>query len=181
MRALILCAGLGTRLGKLTKDIPKPMIKVAGKPILEHLVDHLNKFGITEIIVNLHYKPEVIMNYFGTRLLYFYEPRLLGEEGTLKALRPWFGKDCFVCMNGDTLTDVNFQVLLEITKIEGMTQEFWDKEKEVYAGTRILHPDFYEAPICRKFYLDYYWQDIGTPEGLKKAREHYEKKSHHLS
>ena len=69
MKGLILSAGLGTRLGPLTKDTPKPMIKVAGYPVLEHLVFHLHRYGITKIIVNLHYKPEKIMDYFGERLL----------------------------------------------------------------------------------------------------------------
>src|SRR3990167_2616750 len=88
MKALILSAGGGTRLGKLKKKIPKPMITVCNYPVLEHLVFHLSKFGITQIMVNLHYKPEVIMNYFGTGLLYSYEPTLLGEKEFVKYYDP---------------------------------------------------------------------------------------------
>jgi len=184
MKALILCAGLGTRLGKLTKDIPKPMIKVAGKPVLEHLVDHLNKYGITEIIVNLHYKPEVIMNYFGTRLLYFYEPKLLGELGTMWALRDWLNDDYWILQNGDTLNEVDIGMMKE--KSQGLNciteARDWNR-KEVYMGTRVYPLNFFGGifPIYYEYWDNCYWQDIGTPEGLKKAREYYEKKSHRLS
>jgi len=169
MKALILCAGKGTRLGKLTKDTPKVMLKVGGKPVLEHLVDHLNSFGITEIIVNLHHKPEKIYKYFGTRLLYFYEPELLGEMGTEKRLRKWLGEE-YIVMNGDTLTDIDIDEL----KYYGWSVESWDLEKIVYTGTKYVSVDFGGKPFQWDF--DCYWQDIGTPEGLKKAREYYAKK-----
>ena len=65
--------------------------------LLSHLVDHLNSFGITEIIINLHYKPTQFYKYFGTRLLYFYVPKLLGEMRTVVALRSWLGKS-FILM-----------------------------------------------------------------------------------
>lgn len=175
MRALILCAGLGTRLGDLTKDIPKPMIKVAGKPVLEHLVDHLNKFGIIEIIVNLHHKPEKIYKYFGTRLLYFYEPELLGAEKTEEALAsswlaPSYDENSYVVFNGDTLTDIDINLMAE----DYSSVESYDGG--IYTGAKYIS---FGKPRKKNFHC--YWQDVGTLKGLIKAREHYEqKKSHHL-
>lgn len=175
MKALILAAGKGTRLGKLTKDTPKVMLRVGGKPCLEHLVNHLNSFGITEIIVNLHHKPKVIMDYFGTRLLYFYEPKLLGEEGTIEALEEWLGSP-FVVMNGDTLTNVNINEMkaqLRRSLFAGHI-EFHDG---VPAGTWIYK---WLGGLKRLYGSDAFWFDIGSLEGLKKARKHYAKRIDYL-
>lgn len=167
MRCLIFCAGNGTRLRPLTDTIPKPMIKVAGKPVLEHLVDHLESYGISEVIVNLHYKPEPIYKYFGTRLLYSYEPELLGEAGTEISLRHWLGEleEKYIIMNGDTLTNIDIN---EMRKYDSVYS--WDG---VWTGIAIKRR---WDEIKKKVDFNCYWQDVGTFTGLKKAREHYEKK-----
>ena len=163
MRCLILSAGLGTRLGSLTKNTPKPMVKIAGKPCLEHIVDHLNSYGITEIIVNTHYLPEKIYKHFGTRLLYSYEPELLGEEKTILSLKDWLG-DRFIVCNGDTLTDVNLYKMMRFYP----SCRYMDGD--VYAGTEIIH--FNTTP--KKYYQeDAFWIDIGDPSRLKKARKYF--------
>ena len=136
------------------------MVRVGGKPVLERLVDHLNNYGITEIIVNLHYKPQAIYKYFGTRLLYFYEPKLLGEIETENRLRNWLGTD-YIIANGDTLTDLNINEL--ISYYGAMS---WDK---VYTGMTYRYGN---CPT-RKVDFKCWWQDIGTLEGLKKARLYY--------
>ena len=64
MKVIILCGGKGTRISEETKVIPKPMIKVGGKPILIHIMDLYKKFGFNEFILALGYKSEVIKNYF---------------------------------------------------------------------------------------------------------------------
>ena|SRR3990167_103052 len=178
MKGIILTAGLGTRLWPLTKSKPKPMIEVGGKPVLEHLVDHLNHFGIYEIIVNLHYLPEVIMKHFGERLLYSYEPKLLGEEGTIISLSRWIENDFCVVMNGDTLTNLNINEMFRLS--QGKNVKWMDKE--VYAGTRIITPLYLLGNRDSSLYQNknYYWFDIGTPSGLAKAREYYEKKPNRL-
>ena len=63
-QAVIFCGGLGTRLGKITKNLPKPMVEVAGKPFLEHLIIQLKKNGIKEVLLLVGYKNEIIRNYF---------------------------------------------------------------------------------------------------------------------
>ena len=144
------------------------MVEVGGKPVLEHLVDHLRSYGIHEIIVNLHHLPQPIYEYFGNRLLYFYEPKLLGEAATIRELSPWLGEE-FVVMNGDTLTDVNINAM---KASGGALVESWDV---YYTGTKLFNQ--HGVGIIRAKFCDY-WQDMGTPERLKKAREEYENNSY---
>ena len=92
MKAIVLAAGKGQRLRSIVKDIPKPMIKVNGKPILEHNIELLKRYGITDIYINLHYLPEVISSYFnngkkwGVNITYSYEPKILGTAGGVKKI-----------------------------------------------------------------------------------------------
>ena len=171
-KGLILAAGLGTRLWPLTKSLPKPMIEIAGKPVLEHIADYLNKYGIYEIIVNLHYLPEKIMNYFGTRFVYSYEPQLLGEEGTIVSLNQWIEKDYCLVVNGDTLTNLDINEMFKMSN--GRNVKFMDGE--TYAGTRIITPFYLLGDKKSSSYQNknYWWIDIGAPQELKKARTLYE-------
>ncbi len=148
------------------------MIEIGGKPVLEHLANHLNKFGIYEIIVNLHYLPEKIMNYFGERFLYSYEPQLLGEEGTIISLARWIEKDYCLVTNGDTLTNLNINEMFKLS--QGKNIKFMDGK--VYAGTRIITP-LYELGDKKSVEYqnkDCWWVDMGTKQGLERARRLYE-------
>lgn len=177
MKGLILCAGMGMRLRPLTLELPKCMISVGGKPVLHILVDYLNSYGIREIVVNLHYLPEKVYKYFGTKLLYFYEPQPLGEEATIEALQPWFGKEPYVVLNGDTVTNLDLTQIIDkdyncVRSMDG----------EVYTGQMFCNKGY---PVNKKKLLEVqtgcYWQDIGTPAGLEKARLDYEEKFYRLS
>ncbi len=150
------------------------MLKVGGKPVLEHLIEHLNKYDIDEIAVNLHYKPEKITDYFGDRLTYFYEPELLGEEGTEKKAKVWLDKQ-YIIMNGDTLTDIDIDKM--IAKMKQMSMNVAAYDNEIYTGTTLKNTK-YNKTFNTNFMN--YWIDIGTPEKLKEARE-YAKKSNCLS
>jgi|SRR3990167_6092415 len=167
MRALVFCAGNGTRLRPLTDKVPKPMIYVAGKPVLEHIVKHLNSFGITQIIVNLHYKPKPIMEYFGNRLLYFYEPILLGEKETERRLAEmgWLGEQ-YICMNGDTLTDIDINKMIEVSNVNKNSVYSFDK---VYTGVKVV----WRGGEKLKENFNCYWLDIGNPRRLQLTREFY--------
>lgn len=118
MKALVLAAGEGTRLRPLTLDRPKPMLPLAGRPLLEHLVALLAAHGIREIAINLHYRPEAIVDHFGdgsrfgVRITYSPEPRLLGSAGAARQL-DWFLDDAFVVLYGDVLTDVDLSSLID--------------------------------------------------------------------
>lgn len=119
MKAMILAAGYGTRLGDLTAEVPKPMLEVEGHPILEYIVSHLQRYGFDDIMVNLHYRPQMIRSYFGNgsrwgvRLTYSYEPSLLGTAGGLKNVAGFFADaDDFLVQYGDVVTDADFTAML---------------------------------------------------------------------
>src|SRR5436190_18239872 len=86
-QAMILAAGSGTRLRPLTDDIPKGMVPIGGKPVLEYAIRRLAAAGVTDIVINLHYLPEKITDYFGdgsawdVTLTYSYEEQALGTAG----------------------------------------------------------------------------------------------------
>src|ERR1035437_4531180 len=111
MRAMVLAAGLGTRLRPLTYEITKPMVPVLDRPVMEHIVDLLAKHGFDEVIANLHYLPESIEKYFGERLTYRFEEELLGTAGGVRACAEFFGDDAFLVISGDALTDIDLTSL----------------------------------------------------------------------
>jgi mannose-1-phosphate guanylyltransferase len=107
MRAMVLAAGLGTRLRPLTYEITKPMVPVLDRPVMEHIVDLLDRHGFDEVIANLHYFPDTIREYFGERLQYSDERELLGTAGGVRACASFFGDDSFIVISGDALTDID--------------------------------------------------------------------------
>ncbi len=107
MRAMVLAAGLGTRLRPLTNEITKPMVPVLDRPVMAHILDLLEHHGFEDVIANLHYFPESIKQYFGERLSYRFEPELLGTAGGVRGCADFFGDDSFVVISGDALTDID--------------------------------------------------------------------------
>ncbi len=116
-KAVILAAGEGTRLRPLTLDRPKPMLPVAGRPLLEHTLAWLRDHGITQVAINLHYRPEAIRDTlgdghrFGVAITYSYEPVLRGTAGALKPLQA-FLDETFVIVYGDVLTNLDLSRLI---------------------------------------------------------------------
>ena len=111
MRAMVLAAGLGTRLRPLTYEITKPMVPVLDRPVMEHILDLLARHGFEEVIANLHYFPESIKEYFGERLSYRFEEQLLGTAGGVRACKDFFGEEPFLVISGDALTDIDLTAL----------------------------------------------------------------------
>jgi mannose-1-phosphate guanylyltransferase len=113
MRAMILAAGLGTRLRPITYEIPKPMVPVLNRPLMEHIVRLLARHGFTETIANLHWFPETIEGHFGdgsefgVELAYSCEEALLGTAGGVRNVADFLG-DSFLVVAGDALTDIDF-------------------------------------------------------------------------
>jgi mannose-1-phosphate guanylyltransferase len=107
MRAMVLAAGLGTRLRPLTYEITKPMVPVLDRPVMEHIMDLLERHGLSQVIANLHYFPDSIREYFGDRLEYRFEEELLGTAGGVRACAAFFGDDSFLVISGDALTDID--------------------------------------------------------------------------
>ena len=119
MKAMVLCAGYGTRLGDLTREIPKPMLPLGDRPMLEYILCHLKRHGFDQIAVNLHFMPEVIQDHFsdgarwGLRLSYSYEPELLGTAGGVKNMGSFFqGSEPFIAQYGDVVTNQDFTAML---------------------------------------------------------------------
>jgi mannose-1-phosphate guanylyltransferase len=111
MRAMVLAAGLGTRLRPITYEIPKPMVPVLDRPVMEHIVDLLSQHGFEQVIANLHYFPDSIREHFGERISYRYEEELLGTAGGVRACREFFGDQPFLVISGDALTDIDLTAL----------------------------------------------------------------------
>lgn len=122
MKAVILAAGLGTRLRPLTDTMPKAMVDIAGHPLLWYHIQLLKHHGITDIWINLHWHPDKITDYFGdgskfgVHLSYSYEKELLGTAGSLKNplsdLASIIKQDKFLVIYGDNLTNFNLKKLI---------------------------------------------------------------------
>ena len=116
MRAVIMAGGLGTRLRPFTDELPKPMLPVGGRPLMEHIIEQLSKAGIRDVHVSTHYKPEHIINHFGDgrafgiNLTYLNEEQPLGTAGALGLLS--LPKGTQLVINGDILTQINFGAML---------------------------------------------------------------------
>ena len=113
MKAMVLAAGLGTRLKPITFEIPKPMVPVLDRPVMAHIVGMLERQGFDELIANLHYYPDTIRDYFGARLEYRFEEELLGTAGGVRNVADFFGDDPVVIVSGDALTDTDLNALVE--------------------------------------------------------------------
>jgi NDP-sugar pyrophosphorylase family protein len=123
MRAVILVGGRGTRLQPLTFSIPKPLLPVGEKPILQLIIEQLRTAGFQELILATGYHAELIQAFcgdgakFGLRISYVKENRHLGTAGPLCFVRDRFGEnEFFLVMNGDILTRLNFKRFLEVCR-----------------------------------------------------------------
>jgi mannose-1-phosphate guanylyltransferase len=118
MRAMILAAGLGTRLRPITYAMPKPMVPVLNRPVMEHTARLLARHGFGEAIANLHWFPETIEGHFGDGsafgldLTYSQEEQLLGTAGGVRNVADYLG-DSFLVVAGDALTDIDFRAMRE--------------------------------------------------------------------
>jgi NDP-sugar pyrophosphorylase family protein len=119
MRAIVLSAGYGTRLWPLTEDRTKPAIPILGKPLVGYVAEYLAGYGIDEIVVNLHHRPESVRRAlgdgtrFGVKLHYVEEPVILGTSGALDNTREFFERETFVVVNGKIITDIDLNAAVE--------------------------------------------------------------------
>src|SRR5512132_3606765 len=119
MRAIVLSAGYGTRLWPLTEDRTKPAIPILGKPLVGYVAEYLAGYGIDEIVVNLHHRPESVRealgdgSRFGVKLHYVEEPETLGTSGALDNTREFFERETFLAVNGKIITDIDLNAALD--------------------------------------------------------------------
>ena len=122
-RVILMAGGLGTRLSPLTTDIPKPLLHVVSKPILETIINSFAKHGFINITISVNYKAQMIKDYFkdgkdfGVNIDYIEENKRLGTAGALSLIKD-LPKESFFVMNADLLTDVNFSSLLDFHNSE---------------------------------------------------------------
>ena len=127
MKAMLLAAGLGTRLSPLTADRPKCMVSVAGREVLIRNIDWLRSNGIRELVINLHHHAEAVVDSIGdgTRLgvsvAYSREPELLGTAGGVLAARSLLGDETFVVVYADNLFDLQLAAVVDGHRQSGAT------------------------------------------------------------
>ena len=121
MKVVLLAGGFGTRLSEYTKTIPKPMINVAGKPMIFHIMKQYAKYGFKDFYITLGYKGEIIKNFFNKKF-FSWNVNLIetGKNtmtgGRLKRIKKFIGKETFMMTYGDGLSNVNLKKLLKFHK-----------------------------------------------------------------
>jgi UDP-N-acetylglucosamine diphosphorylase/glucosamine-1-phosphate N-acetyltransferase len=164
MKAVIVAAGKGTRLNPITSTVPKPMIHIGGKPLLEHTLLNLRDVGVQEILIIVGYKEEIIKNYFGNGLAKFnvkieYVTQLehLGTAHAVGFAKDFVGNDDFFLMYGDLLTDPQvFKEILEIyrkSNSNGLISLFEVSNPQEY-GIISLNKEAFVENITEKPSLD---------------------------
>ena len=144
--ALILAGGLGTRLRPLTYAIPKPLLPIGEKPILEIIIEHLKKYNIKHIFISVNYKKELIQSYFqdgkslGVKIEYLEENRKLGTAGPIKLLQGKINEDFFI-INGDVYTDININDMLKFHKSKKSIFTIATKKYEIQIPYGVLEED----------------------------------------
>lgn len=157
MRAMVMAAGVGSRLRPLTVNVPKPMVPILNKPAMEHIITLLRRHGINEIVANLWYLPEYIEGYFGDgsdfgiKLSYSRERELRGTAGGVLAAKDLLmpddeedtsgqgsGSGTFILMAGDTLTCADLTRLIEFHKSRNALATIGLKRVEDVSGFGIV-------------------------------------------
>jgi len=187
MKAFILAAGLGTRLKDLTKDLPKPLLKVKGKSLIEWNILKLKRAGFEHIIINTHYLGDLIEDHIGNgekfnlKISYSREEEILGTGGALIKAKDLIGRETFLILSGDLWTDYPFSRLINydskkkahlILLKKGKEKEadmnlkndyiFVDKKSKelTYSGIGLINPKIYEGIKIDKLKL---WKDLLLP------------------
>jgi NDP-sugar pyrophosphorylase family protein len=118
MKALILAAGLGTRLRPITDTIPKILVPIGGQPLLAYHLKQLSDIGVKDVLINTYWLPEAVRDFCRSynndnlRITLTHEPELLGSAGTMLANREFFGDEEILVIYGDVLTDINYPQLV---------------------------------------------------------------------
>ncbi|MGA9768968.1 MAG: NDP-sugar synthase [Blastocatellia bacterium] len=119
MKAFILAAGFGTRLWPLTEDRTKPAIPFLNRPLIAYCVEYLARFGIRDIIINLHHQPDSIRralgdgSQMGVKITYSHEETILGTSGAIDRIRDQLADEDFIVINGKIITDIDLAAAID--------------------------------------------------------------------
>ena len=159
MKVVILAGGLGTRISELTKIVPKPMIKIFGKPIIHRIVDHFYSYGFKEFYIALGYKGEIIKKYFSNtaekwsiNLIDTGKKTMTG--GRIKRLKKYLKSD-FLLTYGDGLSNVNLDKLLD----------FHQRKKKLVTVTAVRPPARFGTIKIIKDKVKYFKEKNSLDEG----------------
>lgn len=133
---MLLAAGSGMRLRPLTEHVPKVMLPLGDKPLLEHTLEHLVALGVREFVINLSYQPEAVRSYFGdgrawgARIQYSLEPQALGTAGGVKNVQSFFRGQPFLLWYGDNLSRCDVARMAAQHRAQGamLTLALWPRE-----------------------------------------------------
>lgn len=173
MKAMILAAGRGERMGRLTDNLPKPLLEVNGKPLIVHHIERLVAAGVHDIVINVHYlgnKIQAVLGdgtKFNAQITYSLEPSLLDTGGGIYNALPWLGPSPFIVLNADVWTAYDYTDLRlpegklahlvmvdnppqhshgDFVLQDGLVQE-GDVNRLTFSGIRVCHPDLFRG--CR--------------------------------
>ena len=160
MKVILLAGGFGTRLSEYTKTVPKPMINIAGKPMLLHIMKLYAKYGFKDFYIALGYKGEIIKKFFNKK---FFDWNINFVEtgkntmtgGRLKRLKKYIGKETFMMTYGDGLSNINLKKLLKFHK----------KNKRLVTLTAVRPPARFGALKLKGRYVNYFKEKARLDEG----------------
>ena len=161
MKVVLLAGGFGTRLSEYTKMIPKPMIKVGGKPMLLHIMKIYAKYGFKDFYIALGYKGEFIKKFFNKKKFFDWNINLIktGKNtmtgGRLKKLKRYLGKETFMMTYGDGLSNVNLKKLLKFHK----------KNKKLVTLTAVRPPARFGGIKFKGHHVSYFKEKSKLDEG----------------
>tara|TARA_Y100000590_G_scaffold418867_1_gene520083 strand:- start:131 stop:808 length:678 start_codon:yes stop_codon:yes gene_type:complete len=160
MKVVLLAGGFGTRLSEYTKTIPKPMVKINGKPIILHIMKHYAKYGFKDFYIALGYKGNVIRNFFkkkkfGLNIKLIETGLNTMTGGRLKRLKKHIGNETFMMTYGDGLSDINLKKLLNFHK----------KKKKLVTLTAVRPPARFGALKLQGQRVSYFKEKSKLDEG----------------
>ncbi len=161
MKVVILAGGFGTRLSEYTKDIPKPMIRIKGKPIIHYIIKHYVRFGFKDFIIAVGYKKKVIKNYFNKNKSKNFKVKVIDTGlntmtgGRVKRLKKVLGNERFFLTYGDGVSNININKLLSFHK----------KGKKIATLTYVRPPARFGAIKIKKNYVTYFKEKSRLDEG----------------
>ena len=177
MKAMILAAGFGKRLGHLTQSTPKPLIKVKGQPLIKYHLSKLLAADYSQIVINTHYLSDEIINYVENefnndpRIIFSIEKEILGTGGGIKKALHHFGNDDFLVLNSDIYSDLDYKYFKSFTSptlfaVETKNQgDFNIKNSKVcletaknytWMGFSVVNSEVFNHVALLKFH---YWDD----------------------
>jgi len=148
VKAVVLAAGRGTRLSTMTTSLPKPMLTVGGRPVIDRVLEMIAQSGVREVFMNLHHCPEVLRNFcgdggrWGLRITYAFEPELLGTAGAVRNFAPQLGFDSPIfVVYGDNFLECDLAGLWNFHKNHGGIATIALFEKDDVTGAGIVQVD----------------------------------------